>query len=380
MSEKELAPLHTWLIEPLEPAVAQAILRLRRAPDVRHVAVMPDVHLASEVCVGTVFGTSHLIYPQAVGGDIGCGMLALRLNAPSDLLRNPARAGKILAAMAHAVPPIRRHRRATLAEPDSIRNAPLSHPHLESIRRDEGVLQLGTLGSGNHFIELQSDEQDQLWLMIHSGSRIMGQAIRAHHLARALPMGSGLKALDATAESGQAYLHDLAWARQFAAANRLAMAQQVVDVLAEVLAAHAEWDSLIATDHNHVAREMHGDASLWVHRKGAMPAGASVAGILPGSMGSESFHVEGRGCANALDSSAHGAGRAMSREAARRSISTRHVHQQMSGVWYDYRMDQALREEAPAAYKDIHAVLRAQRELVRVVRVLHPLLSYKAGT
>jgi tRNA-splicing ligase RtcB len=378
MSEKDLATLHTWLIEPLEPAVAQAILRLRRAPDVRHVAVMPDVHLANDVCVGTVFSTSRLIYPQAVGGDIGCGMLALRLNAPADLLKNPARAGKILAGLGHAVPPIRRHRRDTLSQPDSIQNAALSHRHLDAIRREEGALQFGTLGGGNHFIELQSDEQDQLWLMIHSGSRAMGQAIRAHHLAGAEPAGSGLKALDASAISGQAYLHDLAWARQFAAANRLAMAEQVVKTLAQICAVYPEWDSLVAIDHNHVVREAHGAQSLWVHRKGAMPAGAGVAGILPGSMASQSFHVEGRGCANALDSSAHGAGRAMSREAARRSISCREVHQQMDGVWYDYRMDDALREEAPAAYKKIAAVLRAQRELVRVIRVLRPLLSYKA--
>jgi tRNA-splicing ligase RtcB len=338
---------------------------------------MPDVHLASDVCVGTVFGTSRLIYPQAVGGDIGCGMLALRLNAPADLLKNPLRAGKILAGMAQAVPSTRRHRRAMLQPPQAIRAVVLSHPHLEAVRRDEGALQFGTLGSGNHFIEIQSDEENELWLMIHSGSRAVGQAIRVHHMSKAQPMGGGLSALDATSGAGQAYLHDLSWARQFAAANRLAMAEQVVSVVARTLNVDPEWGSMVSIDHNHVVRESHLGQSLWVHRKGAMPAGASIAGVLPGSMGTQSFHVEGRGCADSLDSSAHGAGRAMSRQAARKSISSRELHQDMHGIWYDYRMNDALREEAPAAYKDIRAVLRAQRDLVRITRVLRPVLNYK---
>jgi tRNA-splicing ligase RtcB len=134
---------------------------------------------------------------------------------------------------------------------------------------------------------------------------------------------------------------------------------------------------LIATDHNHVASEMHGGQRLWVHRKGAMPAGVAAEGVLPGSMGTASFHVVGRGCAESLCSSAHGAGRALSREAARRKLAPRDLRQQMRSVWYDFRMERHLLEEAPAAYKDIHAILRAQRELVKVTRKLRPLLSYK---
>jgi tRNA-splicing ligase RtcB len=254
---------------------------------------------------------------------------------------------------------------------------PLSHGWLDSVRRDDGVLQFGTLGSGNHFIELQADEEDRLWLMIHSGSRAMGQAIRAHHLAKAEPMGSGLKALGSLTETGLAYVNDVEWARRYADANRRAMAEQVTGILEQVIGAAARWETLIVSDHNHVGRETHCSRDLWVHREGAMPAGDGIPGVLPGSMATARFHVAGRGCADSLRSSAHGAGRALSREAARRSLSERDLRRQMQGVWYDYRMASHLREESPAAYKDIHAVLRAQRDLVKVTRTLRPLLNYK---
>jgi tRNA-splicing ligase RtcB (3'-phosphate/5'-hydroxy nucleic acid ligase) len=134
---------------------------------------------------------------------------------------------------------------------------------------------------------------------------------------------------------------------------------------------------MIAIDHNHVALERHGERELWVHRKGAMSAQRGQLGVLPGSMGSPSFHVEGRGCEEALCSSAHGAGRALSRSAARSKFSDRELRRQMEGVWYDYRLTGKLRDEAPAAYKDIRAVLKAQRELVKVIHTLRPVLNYK---
>jgi tRNA-splicing ligase RtcB len=361
----------------MEPAVAAAIDRLRRAPDVRRVAVMPDVHLASDVCVGTVLATSHLLYPQAVGGDIGCGMLAVAFDIPAAALADPAVAGRVLGRLGEVVPTLRRHRRHALPWPDGLARLELSHPALEAVRRDVGTPQLGTLGSGNHFVELQADEEGRLWLMIHSGSRGMGQSIRDHHLARASPAGSGLKALDAGSDAGMAYVRDVAWARGYADANRRAMAECVAGALAEAVATRPAWETLVSVDHNHVAAEEHGGQRLWVHRKGAMPAGLGVAGVLPGSMATASFHVEGRGCDVSLWSSAHGAGRAMSRESARKAISERDLRRQMEGVWYDYRHASHLREEAPVAYKDIRAVLRAQHELVKVVRVLRPVLNYK---
>ena len=373
------APLsfNKWLAAPMEPDVSAAIDRIRRAPDVRHVAIMPDVHLATDVCVGTVVGTTTLLYPQAVGGDIGCGMLALRFDADADLLRDATAAGHLLARLAQCMPPTRRHRRAAIGIPSDVTTQRLSHPALETILRNEGTLQFATLGSGNHFVELQADDENRLWLLLHSGSRAMGQAIRDHHLARAGPVGGGLMALDASDGSGQAYAADVAWARAYARASRQAMSEIVTSLLAQVTGAHLAPDLLIEVDHNHVALEEHHGRRLWVHRKGAMPAGNGQAGVLPGSMGTVTFHVEGRGCPASLRSSAHGAGRAMSRHAARERIPRPALFRQMNGVWWDYRQAAGLTEEAPSAYKDIRAVMRAQRDLVKVVRALRPLLNYK---
>jgi tRNA-splicing ligase RtcB (3'-phosphate/5'-hydroxy nucleic acid ligase) len=243
--------------------------------------------------------------------------------------------------------------------------------------KEKGETEFATLGSGNHFLEIQADEEGRLWLMVHSGSRALGQAIRDHHLTRAQLVDGRFRALDAESDAGKEYLHDALWARRFAAASRRAMAEETGKVLTRTLNCGIAWETMIATDHNHVALERHGGRELWVHRKGAMSAQQGQAGVLPGSMGSLSFHVQGRGCEEALCSSAHGAGRALSRSAARRRFSDRELRRQMEGVWYDYRLTGELRDEAPAAYKDIRLVLKAQRELVKVIRTLRPVLNYK---
>jgi tRNA-splicing ligase RtcB (3'-phosphate/5'-hydroxy nucleic acid ligase) len=379
MSERELPPLHTWLVAPLESEVLAAIERLRRAPDVRHVAVMPDVHLAADVCVGVAMGTTRLIYPQAVGGDIGCGVLAVPFNIGADGLAHPAVAGRVLAELARAVPARRRNRKAILAAPSDVAGVALSHPQLEAVRHRQGELEFATLGSGNHFSELQEDAEHRLWLTVHSGSRAMGPAIRDHHLERAEAVGAGLRALDAGSAEGRAYLHDAAWARRYAAASRRQIALEIDAVLNAALAATLQWEHAITTDHNHVEREVHQSTALWVHRKGAMAAASGQWGVLPGSMGTVSFHVLGRGCAPSLCSSAHGAGRLLSRSEARRSVNTRELQRQMAGVWYDFRHAEQLRDEAPSAYKDIRAVARAQSELVKIARVLRPILNYKGA-
>ncbi len=378
MRNDQLPPLRAWLAEPMEPAVAEAVTRLRRAPSLRRIAVMPDVHLASDVCVGIVLGTEDLLYPQAVGGDIGCGMLSVAFDAPAGILADPVLAAHILAELGRAVPVLRHHRASAVSWPEDLRASRLSHGSIEAVRRGDGVLQLGTLGSGNHFIEFQADEaDDSLWLTIHSGSRCMGQAIRAHHMAQSKPVGSGFYALDVETDAGRAYLADVAWARRYAEANRLAIATAVERILVKTAGTRLCWPTAIHVDHNHVRQEQHRGARLWIHRKGAMPADAGAAGVLPGSMGTQSFHIEGLGEPESLRSSAHGAGRAMSRQKARCSIHQRDLHRQMQGVWYDYRNAGPLREEAPAAYKDVRAVMRAQRDLVKTVRTLRPVLNYK---
>ena len=379
MVDPTLPPLHTWLVDPLEGEVHQAIERLRRASDVQHVAVMPDVHLAEDVCIGVAIATTHLIYPQAVGGDIGCGILAVPFDVSAERLGDPATAGKVLAALARAVPARRWNRKVAVDPPSDVADDPLSHSQLDAAWRRQGALEFATLGSGNHFTELQADGDGRLWLMVHSGSRAMGPAIRDHHLEKAEVVRSGLRALDANSAQGRAYLHDAAWARRYATASRRQIAMNIGAVLADTLTATLQWDLAIMSDHNHVESELHGGRALWVHRKGAMAAANEQWGALPGSMGAASFHVQGRGCIDALCSSAHGAGRLMSRTAARRAVTARELQRQMSGIWYDYRHADQLRDEAPSAYKDIRAVARAQRELVKIVRILRPVLNYKGN-
>ncbi len=379
MSEASMAPIRTWLAAPMDHDVSEATKRLRRAPDVQQIAVMPDVHLSADVCIGVVVATSHLIYPQAVGGDIGCGMLAVGLDLGAAALDVPRVAGQVLADIGRAVPARRRNRREIVSQPGHLVSDTLSHASLESVRRNEGAIEFATLGSGNHFIEIQSDEDGRLWLMVHSGSRVLGQAIRDHHLARAQPVDNRLRMLDTKSDAGIEYLHDASFARRFADASRRAMVEEVGQVLARRLGAHVCWETAITTDHNHVSLERHGGRDLWVHRKGAMSARTGESGVLPGSMGSLSFHVEGRGHEEALCSSAHGAGRALSRTAARGKVTERELRRQMEGVWYDFRLTGRLLDEAPSAYKDIRAVLKAQKELVKVTRTLRPVLNYKGA-
>lgn len=375
--DKSAATLKTWLAEPMTHEVKLAVERLRRAEDVVHVAVMPDVHLAAGVCVGNVVATTRLIYPQAVGSDIGCGMMALAFDADAGSIRKQRRAEKLLDGLKIAVPTMR-HRNLDAAPrlPDALSAMPLS-ALLESDARREGRIELGTLGRGNHFVEFQADEEDRLWLMLHSGSRHMGQAINALHARNGVRAGGGLYHLDSETDAGRAYLADVAWARAFADANRRSMVEAIAGLMQELFDIQSLPNTLLACDHNHVRREKHGDRDLWVHRKGAVPASEDEPGIIPGSMGTRSFHTAGRGCADALHSSSHGAGRAMSRSDARRRIPKKKLMQQLGDVWFDERLADQLCEEAPSAYKDVDTVLRAQRDLIRIVRRLTPVLVYK---
>lgn len=359
-----------WLSEPLARDVASALERLAAAPGVQHVAVMPDVHLAEHVCVGTVLGTTEWIYPQAVGGDIGCGMAAAPIRGEAAAL-DAAAAARLFDCLREAVPPVRRPQPTDAGLP-ALADRELSR----RLQRDLAV-EFGTLGRGNHFLELQCDEHGGLWLAVHSGSRALGPALRDHHLARGEAVGKGLVAL-AVAGPGREYLVDCALAEAFAQQNRRAIGTAAAAVLAAELGWQVDFAGWFESSHNHVRAECHDGRALWVHRKGASPAGAGQLAIVPGSMGSATFHVEGRGVAAALASCAHGAGRALARGAAARAITVRDLERSMAGVYFERQLAPRLRDEAPAAYKDIGAVMRAQRELVRIVRRLRPLLAYKA--
>lgn len=370
------AEIREWLIAPLSKEVRAVIERLSRSDDVVRVALMPDVHLASDVCVGTVVATTRLIYPNAVGGDIGCGMCALRFSGDAAALSDRRTAARILTSLYRTIPSVRFGHAPAPRLPEDLDASPLSASSLERLRR-EALLQLGTLGRGNHFVELQADEGGSLWVMLHSGSRAMGPAIRDHHLGHASVTSTGLRHLGSDSAAGRAYLSDQDWALRYADHNRKAMLAAISEVLADVLGVLPDESSLLRCHHNAVRAEDCDGRLLLVHRKGAIPARQDEPGIIPGSMGSPSYHVLGRGCAEALCSSSHGAGRVMSRSEAARRISTRALERQLDGVWFDHRLSSRLRDEAPAAYKDIDAVMRAQHALTRVVRRLRPLLSYK---
>jgi tRNA-splicing ligase RtcB (3'-phosphate/5'-hydroxy nucleic acid ligase) len=372
------AVVRQWLAGPLPRDVSLAIDRLASADDVYHVAVMPDVHLSDQVCTGMVVATKGLIYPHAVGNDIGCGMYAVRFNGDGSCLDGELQAAKLLAGLYRTVPAIRQPKVALRESlPQVLADQTLSHPRLEKLKVRDGRVEFATLGRGNHFVEFQTDEEGQLWLMIHSGSRAIGQAINEHHLAHCRATSCGLVCLDAGSENGKAYLSDLDWACRYAEESRRCIADAVSHVVATLFQLSPNPESAIHCNHNHVRKEEHFGEEYFVHRKGAISARSEEVGIIPGSMGTASFHVAGRGHASALCSSSHGAGRCMSRGQAFRAIPTREFMRQMQDVWFDHRLTSKLRDEAPSAYKDINGVMRAQRELTRIVRKLKPILCYK---
>ncbi len=377
MTETGGAVVRSWAGGPLDADVRVAIERLARGADVRRVAVMPDVHLAADVCIGTVVATSRTLYPNAVGGDIGCGVAALAFDCEAARLDDERTAAAVFAGLYRGIPLTRHGRKRAPGLSRELTERVLSASALEALKTRDGVLQAGTLGRGNHFAELQADSDGRLWLTLHSGSRGIGQAIRDHHLARCVAGRSGLRYLDATSPEGADYLADMAWAVDYAELGRRTMVAAVCEVVKEVLGSATDEGSYVSCNHNHVRRETHEGEALWVHRKGAISAAAGEPGLVPGSMGTHSFHVEGRGCAPALCSSAHGAGRRLSRTDARRRLSAKDVTRELRGVWFDHRLAAGLREEAPSAYKDIDAVLRAERDLVRITRRLRPVLCFK---
>jgi tRNA-splicing ligase RtcB len=302
-------------------------------------------------------------------------MAAVPIDADVAILEHERAAAAVLSRLYELVPANKHPQLRTL--PESLHPGALSDQRLQRMAMRDGCVQLGTLGRGNHFLEFQADQHGRMWVTVHSGSRGVGQAIARWHVERSGATPDGLQRIDAGSDGGRSYLNDVAWARHYSAENRLAMLAAIGGALRDRLGVHVDWAGVIHSDHNHVQQEEHHGATLWVHRKGAQSARVDELGIVPGSMGSVTFHTAGRGCAEALESCAHGAGRALSRDEARRRISEKDFRRQVGNVWYDHRRAAKLRDEAPAAYKDIRQVMKAQRELVRIVRELRPVLTYK---
>ncbi|MES9924148.1 MAG: RtcB family protein [Candidatus Thiodiazotropha endolucinida] len=358
-----------------------------------HVAAMPDVHAGIGATVGSVIPTKGAIVPAAVGVDIGCGMNAIRLSLTASelpdslrMVRNRIERAIPVGFDIHKRDPVKRSTVVPLAKRlDQILDR---HPAIAKMQRkrpyDVWVRQLATLGGGNHFIELCLDENEAVWVMLHSGSRGIGNVIGRYfiNLARK-DMGDQLGRLPDRdlayftegAQHFDDYVEAVAWAQDYAMINRREMMQQILDALALQLSPFSITKEAINCHHNYVVREYHFGADVYVTRKGAIRAGEGELGIIPGSMGAKSYIVRGKGSEKSFCSCSHGAGRRMSRTKAKRQFNRADLESQTRGV--ECRKDKGVIDEIPGAYKDIDQVMANQSDLVEVVHTLKQVLCVK---
>jgi tRNA-splicing ligase RtcB len=393
-------PVQAWVNGvPFEEGARKQVERTAKLPFVHHhVAVMPDVHWGRGATVGSVIATFGAIVPAAVGVDIGCGMAAVRTSLTADHLPDSlmrvrqeiewaipvgrgdySRAGK-RDDWRHGVPELVTNTwEDMLAEYRSILAV---HPHASHPRPE---VQLGSLGGGNHFIELCIDEAGAVWIMLHSGSRGAGNNIGTYfiELAREKIRQKGIELDDvdlAWLEEGspdfEAYWRALAWAQDYARRNREIMLERTMMAMrCAGLPKFKVDEHAVNCHHNYVSREHHFDLDVLVTRKGAVRAGQGELGIIPGSMGAKSFIVRGKGNADSFESCSHGAGRAMSRGEATRTFTLADHRAATLGV--ECRKDKDVIDETPGAYKSIDAVMAAQADLVDIVHTLKQVVCVK---
>lgn len=335
-----------------------------------HVAAMPDAHVSDRVAIGTVFATRDVIIPGALGTDLGCGVSAIRFDSPGDFEADQLEA--LLHEWTRTIPTGDEPRRRAL-NPGSLLETPLSTHELERARTRLLPRHLGTLGGGNHFIELDRAHDRSTWLLVHSGSRGLGGAIGDHHVRVA---GGSLEPLQLETPLGAACWNDVTWALSFAKENRRALLNEALAGVHSVLGLTPMPDSLVDLHHNFASLEQHFGTRCVVHRKGAIHAEAGRLALIPGSMGTASYLVRGLAEPRAFSSASHGAGRVMTRTEARRRISRAHLERQLRGVTWD-RSRPHLVEEAPSAYRDVVEVLEDEADLVTRVLRLEPLVVLK---
>ena len=375
----------------IEPAAVQQLRNIARLPWVHGIRVMPDVHLGKGATVGSVIGMRNAVSPSAVGVDIGCGMMAVKTNVMIDQLPDDLRGlrtgiEKVIPVgfTAHdgPAPALRGHRNATLARKmDALMGRfPALHAGVQD-REGRAVAQIGTLGGGNHYIEVTAGQDGTVWLTLHSGSRNIGKEIAERHIntAKGLEHNLGLPDRDlavflrGTPEM-DAYTSDLFWAQDYAALNRAVTMTALQSVFAAAVPG-VKFVQTVQCHHNYVALERHGDVDLIVTRKGAISAHGGTMGIIPGSMATGAYIVRGRGSQDSYCSASHGAGRKMSRSAAKRTFTVDDLAAQTAGV--ECRKDAGVIDEIPGAYKNIDDVMRDQADLVEVVERLTTLLCVK---
>lgn len=357
-----------------------------------HIAVMPDVHVGKEATVGSVIPTKHAIIPAAVGVDIGCGMNAIRLNLKSSQL--PDNLSSLRHAIERKVPVgFDLHKqvkaKASTLTPLDKRLQPIisKHPGLVRMLRKFDMTwqkQLGTLGGGNHFIELCLDENQDVWIMLHSGSRGLGNVIGTYFIELAKKEAQHRfghvpdKDLSYFAEGSTSfddYVEAVEWAQAYAYENRREMMRLILEAIRPLLPSFQLTKEAINCHHNYVSQEQHDGENLLITRKGAIRAGKDELGIIPGSMGARSYIVRGKGHPDSFCSCSHGAGRKMSRNKAKHLFNQQDLIQQTQGI--ECRKDAGVIDEIPSAYKDIDQVMAQQSDLIEVVHTLKQVLCIK---
>ncbi|HEX6291043.1 MAG TPA: RtcB family protein [Herpetosiphonaceae bacterium] len=382
-------PVKIWT-DAIEESAEQQLTALAGCPFVfHHVAAMPDVHYGLGATIGSVFATSDVLLPTAVGVDIGCGMLAQPFNLRAvDLSPTFLRELHELTKK-HIPTGFGQH--SGPQEWDGFEEGRYTEA-VAPIVREKGPYQLGSLGGGNHFLELCKDEDGLVWLMLHSGSRGSGNMIAQHHIAQAqalnerlnIPSARDLWVLPLDTEEGQSYLTDMLWAQDYAMENRQRMRWTFTQIFANLLKKRLRIDlqfdpaACINIHHNYANCEQAYGREVWVHRKGATFAGSGVLGIIPGSMATGSYIVRGLGNPESFQSCSHGAGRVMSRGQAMRSITLESFAHKMKGIVAETSREYL--DEAPQAYKDLDTVIHNQADLIEPVRRLWPLMNVKGAS
>lgn len=387
-------PIKLWTqLDSVESQALDQLKNIAALPWVfKHVAVMPDVHYGKGATVGSVIAMKDALSPAAVGVDIGCGMAAVKTNLKAEEL--PDSLTDIRSAVEAAIPVgFNSHKEPVVTGFKYTRVKNLIRNRDEVLRDFEDITvpfkskkatvmnQAGTLGGGNHFIELCLDTAGDVWLMLHSGSRHIGKALAEYHIAIARSLAHNAELPDkdlavflVKTPEMQAYRRDLFWAQRYAYLNRLTMLELYIGALAGFFP-ELRTDEPIVCHHNYVSEELHFGEDVIVTRKGAISARAGELGIIPGSMGTKSYIVRGLGNSDSFHSASHGAGRRMSRGEAKRTFTTDDLAAQTAGV--ECRKDAAVIDEIPGAYKDIDAVIANQRGLVEVVYELKQIMCVK---
>ncbi len=369
----------------IEPNTIAQAMKTTRMPFVAgHVALMPDAHVGFGSTVGSVIPTVGAIMPAAIGVDIGCGMIAVRTDLTANDL--PDSMDGYLHQAARDIPAGvgQGHAIATDAALSWMRANPASD-NVDSKLAERAAGQFGSLGSGNHFYEVRLDESDDVWLVLHSGSRGIGNKLAEQHIDKAKALAKqwmlqlehpDLAYFVQDTPEFDAYIADMLWSQRYAKANRDAMMDSALRGFFRFVG-HGRELERINCHHNFTQMEHHHNRNMWVTRKGAIKASEGDLGVIPGSMGTRSYIVRGLGNPASYESSSHGAGRLMGRGQARRSLDVDAFTEQMKGIAWQAKDARDLIDEAPGAYKDIDQVMEDQKDLTEIVHSLHQVFNYK---